>query len=58
MTVLIDEKLCAGCAACIDACPNDAITLNENILAVVDEDKCLDCDACVDECPACAMAPA
>ncbi|HDP35088.1 MAG TPA: 4Fe-4S dicluster domain-containing protein [Candidatus Hydrogenedentes bacterium] len=55
MTVLIDAKLCAGCAACIDACPNDAITLNEDIVAVMNEDKCLDCGACIDECPARAM---
>lgn len=58
MAVLIDAKLCAGCGACMDACPGDAITLNEDIVAVVDEDNCLDCGACIDECPARAMTAA
>lgn len=55
MTVQIEVKLCAGCGACIAVCPNDAIILNEDIIAVVDDDKCVDCGACIDECPARAM---
>ena len=40
------------CSVCVDACPVDAITVND--VAKVDGDKCVDCGACVAcvaECP-------
>jgi len=50
MAVTIDKETCTGCSACVDACPSEAITM-DNGVAVVDEDTCIDCMACVDECP-------
>lgn len=44
---------CVGCGACVDVCPQDAITVDD--VAVIDADKCVDCGACVDECPADAI---
>jgi ferredoxin len=52
MTIIIHPENCAGCGACIDVCPQGAITLNESIIAIHDDEKCDECGACVYECPA------
>jgi len=50
MAVKVDVDVCTGCGNCVDACPVEAITLN-NDKAVIDEDTCIECGVCVDECP-------
>ena len=50
MTAIVDAKKCTGCEACVEACPLDAIEMQDDI-AVVDADTCSDCGACVDACP-------
>jgi NAD-dependent dihydropyrimidine dehydrogenase PreA subunit len=47
------ESECVACGACADACPQDAITVDD--VAVINPDACVDCGACVDECPASAI---
>ena len=37
--------------ACGNACPQQAITTNEQGIRVVDTDKCIGCGACVEACP-------
>ena len=49
MPAKINKDECVACGACVDVCPEGAITVDD--VAVVDEKKCLDCGACVDECP-------
>lgn len=49
MPAKINKDECVACGACVDVCPEEAITCDD--VAVVDESKCLDCGACVDECP-------
>jgi NAD-dependent dihydropyrimidine dehydrogenase PreA subunit len=49
MPAKINKEECVACGACVDVCPEGAITVDD--VAVVDEKKCLDCAACVDECP-------
>jgi NAD-dependent dihydropyrimidine dehydrogenase PreA subunit len=49
MPAKITKEECVACGACVDVCPEQAITVDD--VAVVDEKKCLDCGACVDECP-------
>ncbi len=51
MAVIIDAENCVGCAACVDACPSEALEINDDNIAVVSEDDCVDCGACVDSCP-------
>ncbi len=36
---------------CIKSCPVDAITIDENDLAMIDERKCINCGRCVVGCP-------
>jgi len=46
----IDLDICQGCGLCINACPNNAITM-ENKKATIDKDLCLGCDVCIGSCP-------
>ncbi len=38
------------CKPCVDACPTDCLTLNENNELVVNEEKCIYCGTCEREC--------
>ncbi|MCK4786354.1 MAG: 4Fe-4S binding protein, partial [Desulfobacteraceae bacterium] len=46
-----DEEECTGCGECVEACPVDAIQMEDNI-PMVDEDWCIGCGVCVAKCPA------
>jgi len=51
--VLIDEALCIGCKACVEACPFGAMQFDE------DRELAVKCDMCIerqerDQKPACA----
>jgi NAD-dependent dihydropyrimidine dehydrogenase PreA subunit len=49
-TVNADE--CSGCGSCVDECPSEAITLDEEKgCAVIDNDECVECGACEEACP-------
>ncbi len=49
-TVNADE--CSGCGSCVDECPSEAITLDEEKgIAVIDNDECVECGACEEACP-------
>ena len=50
----IDVNECTGCGACADACPQNAINVDDK--AVIDKSLCVDCGACIDECPADAIS--
>jgi len=56
MTVTVNEADCTGCGTCVDECPAEAISLNENDIAVIDQDECTECGTCVDACPAEAIS--
>lgn len=48
---IIDEELCVGCGICVERCPTDAITLNEDGKADRDENACFGCGICARFCP-------
>ena len=50
MTTMVDSGKCSGCESCLEACPLEAIAIQDEI-AVVDEDTCGDCGACLEVCP-------
>ncbi len=45
------EHGCIGYGDCVEACPFDAMYMNENHLPVVIEDKCTGCGNCAEVCP-------
>jgi len=52
----IDAATCpAGCRACADACPTDAIQLASGAGPVLDLGRCLFCTDCTDACPTGAL---
>jgi anaerobic sulfite reductase subunit C len=45
----ITEQACTHCGACVDVCPDDAITLDETV--TVDQERCMACGKCILACP-------
>lgn len=54
--ILSKQKYCAGCGACANACPADAIAMLEDengyLKPYLDSQKCIACNKCVNTCPA------
>lgn len=52
----VPENVCTGCSACMNVCPVDAITMEENedgfIMPHINEEKCIHCKKCITTCPA------
>ncbi len=46
---------CIGCLACIDACPENALTMTADRGVVTDFEACTMCGRCADVCPTGAM---
>ena len=46
----VDEEQCSGCAVCVEECPVDAISMQDEI-AAIDMDGCIRCGVCHDMCP-------
>ncbi|OQY49468.1 MAG: hypothetical protein B6230_08100 [Desulfobacteraceae bacterium 4572_89] len=48
---IIDEDACTGCGICVDRCPTDAITIEDEGYAVRQESSCIGCGVCARFCP-------
>jgi Pyruvate/2-oxoacid:ferredoxin oxidoreductase delta subunit len=51
----IDTSNCTACGACVDACPFEAMTLNDSV-ASVNRAKCMGCGVCQTQCVSEAIA--
>jgi Pyruvate/2-oxoacid:ferredoxin oxidoreductase delta subunit len=47
----VEESECTGCEICVSRCQIDAVSLNEDEIAVVDLNRCIGCGLCVTTCP-------
>jgi ferredoxin len=45
----VDVALCAACGLCVDECPFDAISVDDQ--ANIDWAACMGCGVCVSQCP-------
>ena len=54
--VLLPEKLCMGCGACMSVCTKDAVKIDTDKYGVykaqIDDTKCIKCGLCYDVCAA------
>jgi len=52
---ICDREKCAGCGACINACPANCVSLVEDEMGAaswcIDAGRCLECGACARSCP-------
>jgi 2-oxoglutarate ferredoxin oxidoreductase subunit delta len=57
--VIVDSGFCKGCGLCVDACPQDIMVLDREIITqkgyhpakCIDQDKCTGCISCALMCP-------
>jgi Fe-S-cluster-containing hydrogenase component 2 len=49
MPTIVDKEKCDGCGDCVEACPTEAIVIEDEKASVTEE--CVDCGACIDVCP-------
>jgi Na+-translocating ferredoxin:NAD+ oxidoreductase RNF subunit RnfB len=53
---MIDKEACTGCGTCVEWCPTDAITLDDDGWAEREESACIGCGVCARFCPEEAIA--
>ncbi len=48
--IYVDQTGCTGCGMCVEACPQQAIKL-DNGVALIEQSLCTECEACLTVCP-------
>ncbi len=55
MKNICEKYLCTGCGACLNKCPQNAISMKENeegfLYPEIDSEKCINCGLCKKVCP-------
>ena len=51
MKFKVNKSKCAGCGACLRACPFGAIKMGKDGKAFIDQNKCKKCGTCQGICP-------
>ena len=51
MKFKVNKSKCAGCGACLRACPHGAIRMGEDGKAFIDQKRCQKCGTCQEICP-------
>ena len=47
---LIRRNKCTNCGLCVETCPEDAMVLDDDGVAVIDEARCIGCGECIAQC--------
>ena len=55
MPIKVELEMCDGCGRCVEACPMDALRLEEG-KPIMRYDECWYCGACVEDCPRQALS--
>ncbi|HPU29666.1 MAG TPA: 4Fe-4S binding protein [Syntrophorhabdaceae bacterium] len=50
MEPIINPDKCDLCLECIESCPNDVFSYNENKVIVSFPEDCIECMSCIDTC--------
>ncbi len=53
---LNNARSCVSCGTCVEECPEEAISLDDEEIAVVNKEKCTECKTCVEACPSEAIS--
>ena len=51
MPAVVNREECVSCGTCVEECPEEAITFDDDEIAVVDVEKCTECKTCIEACP-------
>ena len=49
--IILDERECVDCGACISVCPQDVFTLDKEWKITINEGRCVLCGRCIPACP-------
>src|SRR4030043_1257675 len=49
VTAVVDEDRCTACGACVEACPEQAISVDS--IVAIDPGRCTGCGECIPQCP-------
>jgi NAD-dependent dihydropyrimidine dehydrogenase PreA subunit len=49
--IKINEENCDGCGECVDICPSEVFSLENEKSKVTNLDECAGCESCVEVCP-------
>lgn len=52
----VDEEKCVGCSMCINVCPHQVFSVEQNKVKLLDRDGCMECGACALNCPVDAIS--
>ena len=56
MTAVVNREECVSCGTCVEECPEEAISQNDEEIAVVNKEKCTECKTCIEACPSEAIS--
>jgi ferredoxin len=48
---IVDASLCTACGICVDACPNQALEVIDNVAKLTKPEVCDGDGACAESCP-------
>lgn len=50
-TAVIDHDKCTGCGKCVEKCPQETITIDDDGKTIINQEHCIGCGYCKSVCP-------